>query len=88
MPEENVASVLSTVALISLVISGVMFLFALASVIRRIRSKKKKRSGLGVFCVILATLSAVISFQLYVGTSIWFLLGIAIVDSIFILLLT
>lgn len=88
MPEDDLTSVLSTVALISLLISGFMYLFAVFAVVRRLRSQKKKSSGVGVLCVILATLFAVISFQLYFGFSIWFLLGIALVDSVLALLLT
>lgn len=88
MPEDNLTSVLSTVALISLLISGFMYLFAVIAAVRRFRSQKKKSSGIGVLCMILATLFAVIAFMLYVGFSIWFLLGIALVDSVLALLLT
>lgn len=88
MPEKDIASTLSTVALISLIISGLMYIFSVMSVVKRLKSHKKKSSGTGILCVILATLFAVIAFQLYIGFSLWFIIGIIIVDSVFVMLLT
>jgi|GEM_PF-1698139 len=89
MPEDNgITSVFSTVAVVAAVISCVMFIFALLAVVKRLRSEKKKNSGIGVLCVILGTVFAVIAFQLYVGFSLWFIIGIIVVDSVLVLLLT
>lgn len=88
MPEKDIASTLSTVALISLIISGLMYIFSIMSVVKRLKSQKKKSSGTGILCVILATLFAVIAFQLYIGFSLWFIIGIIIADSVFVMLLT
>lgn len=87
-PEKEIASTLSTVALVSLIISGIMYVFAIMSVVKRLRSHKKKSSGIGVLCVVLATVFAVIAFQLYIGFSLWFIIGVIVVDSVFVLLLT
>lgn len=88
MTDKELSSVLSTVSVVSLILSAVMYFFAVMAVIKRFRAKRKKGSGIGVLCVILATLFAVIAFQLYIGFSIWFIIGIIVVDSVFVMLLT
>ncbi len=90
MPKDNgITSAFSAIALVSLIISCIMYLFAVISAVRRLKaSKRKKNSGIGVLSVILGTLFAVIAFQLYIGFSIWFLLGVVVVDSVLVLLLT
>ena len=88
MPTDGLGSTLKVISIASVIISVMMYLFAVIGVIKRFKSRKRKSSGIGVLCVILGTLFAVIAFQLYVGFSLWFIIGLIVGDSILVFLLT
>ena len=87
MPD-SLGSPLKVVSLISVILSAMMYLFAVIGIIKRFKKRRRKSSGIGVLCVILATLFAVIAFQLYIGFSLWFIIGVIVVDSVLVFLLT
>ncbi len=87
MPED-LGATLKVISLAAVILSAIMYFFAVIGVIKRFKSRKRKGSGIGVLCVILGTLFAVIAFQLYFGFSLWFIIGLIIGDSVLVFLLT
>ncbi len=88
MPGEEIGSTMNTAALIALLIAGGLYILAVFSAVKRIVSKRKKTSSIGVVLVILATVFAISAMLLYVGFSLWIIIGIIVADSILMLFLT
>lgn len=86
MSEQSLTSVLSAIALISAIIGGVLYALSIFLAVKRILLHKKKSSG-GIACVIIATIFAVTAILLYTGISIWWFIGIVVVDSVLITLM-
>ena len=88
MTDKELASTLSTAALIALIIAVVFYIISIAAIIKRLSAHKTKTSGAGVTCVILATIFAISAILLYAGFSLWTLIAVVVVDSVLIMLLT